>query len=442
MLSKISIIIEREYRTRVFKKSFIWMTLLMPVLMLVSFGAVPMFMALGAQDKQVVAVIDRTGQYASLFTSGKGYEFYDESPSILAQARKQGEEAQLDREYTAFLEIRQDLREDPEAWSLFSFKTIPDGLEAYIEDRLEQYLTEQKLIASGVENIQAIVDNSKTKLKLNTYKIGDDGADSNTSGTIASVIGMVMTILIYMMISIYGGMVLQGVMEEKKTRIMEVMISSVRPFQLMMGKIIGIGLVGITQMLLWALLGILGFVGLQFAMIGGLYSPESIELAQTSGRLGAEEAQQITQMLEGVSSVAWGEIGILFILFFVGGYFLSASLYAAFGSAISNEEDAGPLAGTLSLVMMMFFYMGLACFQSPESTMAVVASYFPLTSPMVMVMRATYGVALWEEVLSIALLYVSAIGVVYLSAKIYRTGVLMYGKKPSFKEIIRWIRVS
>lgn len=442
MQSKIALIIEREYRTRVLKRSFWVLTLLMPFLMVIAFGIVPFLMATAGQDKQVVAVIDHTGLYESLFVSTSDYEFHPESVGTLSSARREGKQASEEREYTAFLEIRQDLHQDPEAVSLFGFKTIPDGLQSYIDRLLEQHLTSQNLERHGGEGIERIIAQSKVRLHVPSYKIGSDGSESNVSGAIASAIGMVMTILIYTILAAYGGMVLQGVMEEKKSRIMEVMISSVRPFELMMGKIIGIGLVGLTQLLLWGILSVAGFIGVQYFIIGGLYSPEAMAMVEASGEMSAEAVQGFSQAFEAIGSVPWGEVVTLFVLFFIGGYFFFASIFAAIGSAISSEEDAGAMTGVMSMILLACFYVGIACFKTPESPLAIWASYIPLTSPEVMLVRAVYGVELWEEVLSLVLLYGSAVGMVFVSAKIYRTGVLMYGKKVSFKEMMRWLRTS
>lgn len=422
------IVIEREYRTRVFKRSFILLTLLMPLLF-VAMSVLPSVLLFMNNDEQRVAIIDRTGLYVDLFKSTEQYTF--EVVDLTMNDIRAGhvkEDA-----YTAFLEIRQDLRQDPKAVSLYSYNTLPSGLEEHVAQRLSDYVTNQKLEAYDIPNIKEIIRESKVKISPSTYKLGEDGMDVITSGAIAAGLGVAIAMAIYMFISIYGGMVLQGVMEEKKSRIMEVMVSSIRPQVLMMGKIIGIGLVGLTQIVIWSvLLTILWAVGLPMLMEG--------MSSASSGSASAEDLEGIRYFVASMAEINFWEIGVLFVFYFIGGYLLYASIYAALGSSVSSDEDSAQLTLPATLLMLASFYVGFACVDNPESTLALWASYIPFTSPLVMMVRVPYGVALWEQVLSIVVLYTSFILITLLAGRIYRVGVLMYGKKPTLRELWRWLR--
>lgn len=429
MASKIGIIIEREYRTRVFKKSFLLMTFLAP-LFFVAIGALPaLLIALGGEDKQVVAVIDHTNKYGEVLQSTKDYSFVIADKSLDAY-RKEGEEADV----SAVLEIRQDLREDPKALTLFSFKTLPDGLERYINDKLSEETSREKLLSHNIDSIEHIIADSKTEVSALTYKIGEDGGEVMTSGAFSAALGIFLAVASYMFISMYGGAVLQSVMEEKKSRIMEVMISSVRPFDLMMGKIIGVGLVGLTQIFIWVIL-------LTILVQGGMLAMSDLFSSGTtiSGSDAAMANSELTIVAETLKGINFVEVTLCFLLYFIGGFLLYASIYAGLGSAISSDEDAQMIMWPVMVLMMVSFYTGFACAESPESTLAQVASYIPFTSPIVMMIRIPYGVSIWEEVFSILILYASFTLMVYLGARVYRVGVLMYGKKPTLKEIARWM---
>lgn len=430
MASKIAIVIEREYRTRVMKKSFILITLLTP-LFFVLISVLPALLMNVSSDKQHVGIIDRTGMYASQFKNTDQYTFVDTEQSL--SDFKEDKES----EFTAFLEIRQDLLEDPKALTLYSHKTLPSGLEDYINKTLSNYLSDQKLAQSDIPNIKAIIRESKVNVQVATYRVGDDGAETMTSGDFSAVLGSVMSLAIYMFISIYGAMVLQGVMEEKKSRIMEVMVSSVRPFDLMMGKIIGIGLVGITQILIWIVLLIGLSIGAQFFFLGELYDPETMAAASQAANV---DTREYYEMFHAMQSVNFVEVGVLFLLYFIGGFLLYAAIYAGLGSAVSSDEDSAQLMMPMTILMLASFYIGFACIQNPETPMAIWCSYIPFTSPLVMLVRLPYGVALWEQILSLVILYGSFVGMTFVSGKIYRIGVLMYGKKPSLRDIWRWLR--
>lgn len=429
MASKIGIVIEREYKSRVMKKSFILTTLLMPLLMLAVMTIPSILMIWGSEDDQVVALIDHAGQYGEVLQSTDTYKFVPANKT-LEEYKAEGEDAGV----SGVLEIRQDLREDPKALTLLSFKTLPAGIEKYINDQLSEHVTRQKLLSHEIDSIESIIADSQTDISTATYKLGEDGADVMTSGVLSEILGMVLAIIIYMFISMYGAAVMGSVMEEKKSRIMEVIISSVRPFDLMMGKILGVALVALTQVVIWSVLLVILSQG-SMMLMSSMLEAEASSVA-SSGSFTAQDLAMVQGLISGLN---FWEIGIFFVLYFIGGFFLYASLYAALGSATSNDEDAQTVVLPLTMLMLISFYVGFACANAPDSTLAVVASYIPFTSPVVMMIRIPYGVSLWEELLSLAVLYGGFVLMVFLSARIYRVGVLMYGKKPTLKEIGKWM---
>ncbi len=429
-LGKIGIIIGREYTTRVLKKSFIFFTLLGPILFVVISALPALLMQYGGEDKQVVAVIDKTGEYAPLFESNADYQFVQADKS-LSQYQSESGQGKVD----AILQIRQSLEEDPQAITLFSYKTLPSGLEHYVNRRLSAYLSDKKLASHNIPNLKQIVQSSQVRINVATYKWGEDGAEVVSSGAAASAIGMILTLVSYMFIMMYGMMVAQGVLEEKKNRILEVIVSSVRPFELMMGKIVGIGLVGLTQLMLWIVLG----TGLSFAL-PFLISTTMDGTTSDMVAQGMTSNIKVNEFMMVLNTINFGEIFTMFILFFIGGYLLYAALCAALASTVSSEEDSGQMMMIITVMMMASMYIGIAATKSPESALTLWSSFIPFTSPVVMMVRIPYDVPLWQELTSLAILFVSSIFIVYIGAKIYRVGILMYGKKPSFKEIWRWLK--
>lgn len=251
--------------------------------------------------------------------------------------------------------------------------------------------------------------------------------------------------IIYMFILFYGAMVMQGVMEEKTNRIVEVMISSVRPFQLMMGKIIGIGFVGLTQMFLWGVMTSVLLAGASF-FFGGEMDTQAMssELMTANPGMAAladptiqQSGNEVMQLIE---TINLGEIGFFFIIYFIGGYMLYASLFAAIGSAVDNQEDTQQFVAPVTIFMVFALYAGIYSMENPDGPLAFWCSMIPFTSPIVMMVRIPFDIPLWEKVLSVVLLYAAFIGITWISAKIYRVGILMYGKKPSLKEMVKWIR--
>lgn len=411
-MSKIGIVIGREYFTRVKKRSFIVLTLLMPLLFVgLAFGTL-FLSTISGSDQKLIVVNDITGEYVPVL---KGNDQYIVLPdNEFSEFRKSN-----DLPVYATLIITDDLLTHPNAITLLSETQLQGSAEQLITSQLNEYLSEKKLALHNIPNLKEILEESKVNIRINTLKTDKAGNETASSSDVAAVLGMVFTLLIYMFIFSYGAMVMQGVIEEKTNRIIEVMISSVKPFDLMMGKLIGIGLVGLTQFAIWAGLLILPLAG------GSILFKENLA------------ALNVTELLISSNLI---ELCLYFILYFVGGYMMYASLFAAIGAMVDNQEDTQQYMMPVTFLLIFAFYAGFYSSQNPDGPLAFWTSLIPLTSPIVMMTRIPFGVPWWELLLSIALLFGTVILIVALAAKIYRVGILMYGKKASYSEIIKWLK--
>jgi ABC-2 type transport system permease protein len=433
-MNKIGIIIKREYLRRVSKKSFLLLTLLMPFLV-VAMIFVPLWLAqIKSDEVRNIVVIDATGKYISLFQDTDAYRFIGSEKSLEDYRNSR------DKEVFAILNITGDLLENPDAVALYSEKQIPNDLSRLVKQALTTQLENDKLATFNIPDLKEIIAESKVNLNIQTIKWSEDGKESASSAKIASIVGMVSTFIIYMFILMYGSLVMQGVLEEKTNRIVELMVSSVRPFDLMMGKIIALGFVGLTQLFLWAVMisGLL-FVGM-FFMSGGI-DPSALQPGMTMQTSAIPvEMEGINDIYQILNAINFAEIGIFFIIYFIGGYLLYASIFAAIGSSVNQQEDTQQFMTPVMIFVIFAFYAGIYSIENPDGPLAFWCSLIPFTSPIVMMVRIPFEIPFWEKLLSIIILYASSLGIVWLSAKIYRVGILMYGKKPSLKEIVKWIK--
>ena len=439
-MNALKIIIAREYISRVTKKSFILLTIFMPFLF-AALVFVPYWLST-IKDSGIrkIIVIDESGLYASEFESTAYYEY-----ELLANADATDQKSRIGKDVYAILQITDDLNKNPKAVSLLSEKQAPMDLLLSIERRLSDKVTEQKLeILSHADNVdnktiaqvRDIVESSNN-ISLSTMRWGDDGTISETSTVVASIVGGGFTILIYMFIMIYGGMVMQAVMEEKRSRIVEVMISSVKPVYMLIGKIVGIGLVGITQLVFWGVMLALLFTGASFFLTN---PAQPSEMAAASGQMGGVAGMDIEGALSSIMSVNWFEIIFFFLIYFIGGFVMFASIFATIGAAVDNEEDTQQFMTPITIIMLFSFYAGFYSINNPDGPLAFWGSLIPITSPIVMMVRLPFGVPLWEKLLSVVLRYGSFILTSIMAAKIYRVGILMYGKKPTIKELVKWMK--
>ncbi|MCL2651037.1 MAG: ABC transporter permease [Candidatus Azobacteroides sp.] len=432
-MNKIGIVIQREYITRVRKKSFILLTFLMPVIF-AGLIFVPLLLS-SIKDNKIknIVVFDETGKYFSVFQDTINYRFIKGGNNADISNEKNNKET-----YATLL-ITKDLLVNPSAVTLFS------GTQVTIEDKnvitklLNEFLSNEKLNSFNIPNLKEIIEESKISVNLQTIKWDESGNEKISSTEVATATGMIFTFIIYIFIFVYGGMVMQGVLEEKTNRIVEVMASSVKPFQLMMGKIIGIGLVGLTQFFLWAVLIFIINIIASIAFVIPAVNPEMINTAITASA-SATEIPRVQEILTLLSSINLPEIIFYFIIFFIGGYMIYASIFAAIGSMVNSQEDTQQFMLPITFFILFAFYAGLYSITNPNGPLAFWASMIPFSSPIVMMVRIPFDIPLWEKLVSVAVLFFTVFLMVKLSAKIYRTGILMYGKKPNMKEIWKWLK--
>lgn len=430
-MNKILIIIQREFLKRVRTKGFIILTITMPFIM-AALVFVPLWLSsIENDEQQKVAVIDPTGVYAKALKASKSFAF-SAQPVITEEMRSE------DSPYDAVVAISGDLVKNNGKVTIYSHKEIPGNMLDYIQSKLNETVQKQKLEATGIAGLDKIIDDVQRDVNMKTVKWSKEGDEQASSTYVAIIVGGIFTLLIYIFVITYGGMVMQSVIEEKTNRIMELLVSSVKPFQLMMGKIIGVMLVGIAQMALW---GVMLSIIMTVASVGfGVSQAPSIAAGQPMPSPTMNMSQDTQELLTAIVNLPYAEIGLMFIIMFVGGYLLYSSFFAATGASINEQEDANQFVVPITMITLFGLYAAMYSIENTDGPLAFWASLFPLTSPIVMMIRTPFGVPLWQELLSIALLYASAFLMIWIGGKIYRVGILMYGKKPSIKEIIKWMR--
>lgn len=429
-MNKLTIVILREFTTRVKKKSFILMTLLMPFL----FAAlifVPIWLGQIGSDQEKIVVIDTTGRYFTALESNDEYLFVE------AEAMDPAFKSDT-TDVAAVLQITDNLATNPAAVSLSSRKEIQLNMLQYITLSLQEQIRRDKLEAYDIPDLDNIVKDLDSDFTIATTKWTADGEEASSSSDIAMGAGFLFTFLIYMFVMSYGGMVMSGVMEEKTNRIMEIMVSSVKPFQLMLGKIIGIALVGFVQMIIWGIMIAAIVIGAGMLLGPDVVNASEIGAAAEVGAAAEMGALDSASNLLGTLPVA--ELCVMFVLMFIGGYLLYASFFAAIGASINSQEDSSQFMMPVIILMVFGMYAAMGSVGNTDGPLAFWSSMFPLTAPIVMMVRIPFGVPLWQEILSVGLLFATSLAMVWIAGKIYRVGILMYGKKPTVKEMVKWIR--
>lgn len=430
-MSKIWIIIQREFLHRVTKKSFIVLTILMPFIIAATVF-VPVWLSMVKSDvPQKVVVIDDTGKYLPQFRNNESYSFV---PALKMEPEFRSDTADI----SAVVMITDDLIQHPEAATIYSRKEVPKGLSRLVNEVLNEQIRHDKLERYDIPQLEDIMSDFETSYSVRTVKWADDGTASESNSLVAMMSGMILTFLIYMFIMAYGGMVMQSVMEEKTNRIVELIISSVKPFQLMIGKIIGIGLVGILQLCIWGvmLFVILGVTGTAFGY-SALQSPDMTGAMMEASA--SPVSDDTTSLLAALYNMDFLKLGAFFVLNFIGGYLIYASIFAAIAASVNEQEDSQQFMLPVTLLLVFAMYAAIASADNPDGPLAVWCSMIPLTSPVVMMVRLSFDAPMWQLVLSLCILYGTALGLIWTAGKIYRVGILMYGKKPSLKEMFRWI---
>lgn len=441
-MHKIALIIRREYTTRVQKKSFIILTLLMPVLMSALMILPAYFATMDDEQVRTIAVYDGSAVFLGRLenTSFTQFKFIPEEEYLKIKDKIQ------QSEYYALLVVYPNFL-TTNTVQVISGSNIPFDLKSQIKEKIQNVIEKDKMAEvvrqTSIPDLEKKIAATRTHINVDTIKLGDSGVAKKSSTEIGMILGYLFGFMIYMFIFIYGTMVMHGVMEEKQSRIVEVIISSVKPFQLMMGKIIGIAFVGLTQFAIWVVLGFIILTGTrslytgkaQSAQIADIMSQNQAALQQAAG----PEKDFMQDVFSMVDTINFPLIIGCFIFFFIGGYLLYSSMFAAVGSAVDAQEDAQQFMLPITLPIVLSIVVLMGTIKSPEGPIAFWFSMIPFTSPVVMMARIPFGVPVWQLLLSMSLLVATFIGMVWLAGKIYRTGILMYGKKPSWKEIGKWL---
>lgn len=455
-MNKTSVIIKREYMTRVRKKSFIIMTLLAPVLMAAMF-VLPTLLMMN-QDKQfkkIAVVGDGSVIFRNAITNTKDAEYVYLDNVNMNDLKKNFEQAG----YYGILYIAPELATTPNAIQLFSKKQPPIDLLEHIEGSLEKEIERQKLLGYNIKDLDDILKSIRTKVSVQTIKIDDSGKATETSTGIAMAVAYLGGFLMYMLVFMFGSQVMRGVIEEKTSRVVEVIVSSVKPVQLMMGKILGIALVGLTQFFIWifltgAIVVVVKTVVLDKANVTQVTQmiPQSVlngdqsQAATPGASVNAVQANpqlaEFSKMFDNAMNQNWLLIISSFIFYFITGYLLYASVFAAIGSAVDSETDTQQFMLPVTIPIMLGLFVAIGTMQNPESSISFWFSMIPLTSPIVMMARIPFGVPGWQIALSMVLMVITFLAFVWMAAKIYRTGILMYGKKSSWKEMWKWLRYN
>ena len=441
-LRTIRLIINREYMTRVRKKSFLLLTFLTPVLFAAMCFLPALIMMNTKEAAKKIAVVDQSGIVMPALTDSESMSVTDCSgiplDSLKSGLSKLGYDAVL-----AISPIDSTKSFSAEVYSVKPLGIdLAESLNAKINDALEAY----RVASYDIPGLDKIMQDVKPDVRLKTFTMGDDGKEKVSESGVYMMVSMLLGMIIYMFIAMFGGMVSSSVIEEKSSRVVEVLISSVKATELMFGKIIGIALVALTQFLLWIVLtfAIVGVVG---AIAGpGLAGADPSELMQMSGGAAGDMASQVSEVgdlgviLSSLANMHLGQILICFVVFFILGYMLYASLFAAIGSAVENEGDSNQLMLPVTIPLLLGFFIAIYAFKAPDSALVVWGSMIPFTSPIVMLARLPFGVPLWQIILSIALLIVTFAACAWVSSKIYKVGILMFGKKSGWKDLWRWLR--
>lgn len=444
-MNKILLIIQREYLSRVKKKSFIVMTFLGPIL-IAGVYALAIWLAVNSDEmssKKKITVIDESHTFYGKIKDSKTLEFVFSSEP-LDSAKKHFKTSGSE----SILYISKGKPGSADGVELYSEKQPSISVTSYIENALQNSIEDQKLIDNGID--KEVLANLKTDVNIKTIKITDNGEEKGSSEA-SFGIGFFAGFLIYMFIFLYGVQVMRGVIEEKNNRIVEVIISSVKPFQLMMGKILGIAMVGLTQFLLWVILtvAISGFVttkivgtqSAQFEQMREQAQNKSIGSDTAASEMQKEFKQEgMAKVMSEISTLNFPLILGTFLFYFLAGYLLYSALFAAIGSAVDNESETQQFMFPVTMPLIFGFIMSTsAVINNPDGALAFWLSIIPLTSPIVMMVRIPFGVPGWQLALSMALMILGFLTTVWLASRIYRTGILMYGKKVNFKELGKWL---
>ncbi len=441
-MSKIAIIAGREFNERVRKKSFIFTTILMPILMVGIMFVPALMMNIQSDEAKEILVVDQSGLIAERLEDSSTIDFTPSDKTLEELTAQQGESNPF-----GILIIGSDVATNPSNVQLLTYESSTINIESAISDQIASIIESEKLKAYNIDDIDAILAEIQTNVTLKVKQLDESGETQDSSSMLNIALAYIFGFLIYMFVFLYGNMVMQGVIEEKSNKVMEVMVSSVRPFQLMMGKILGIASVAVTQFVIWVVFilvvggAAINLMGLDemMAAAGSAAAMDPMAMAGAA-QMPAVDSEMVS-ILATITNPAY-LLRILggFLIYFIGGYLLYAAMFAAVGSAVDNEKDTNNLQLPITVPLILALFVMMSAMQEPNGPLAFWFSMIPFTSPIVMMVRLPYGVPGWELALSIGLLVATFVAIVLLAGKIYRVGVFMYGKKPSFKELLKWMR--
>jgi len=454
-MKKILLIIQREYLTRVRKRSFVIMTILGPLLM-AAIVVVPIYIATTTNELKQVAVIDETGLFTEKFKDSDNIRFHYLDTDIQS-AKKTFTKS---KDYALLYIPRTDVALPTNAL-LYAGTQVNINVKSYIRNVMSKRIEDLKLEAQLADltrgdstpiHLDDLLRSIKTSVDINTIKIGSNGEEEKSYTEVSMILSIFGSILIYFFIFMFGSQVMRGVIEEKTNRIVEVIVSSVKPFQLMMGKIIGVAMVGLTQFALWVVLTFIIITGVT-ASFSGKATAEMAQQQLTEQPAGgfdpgkvihlpAETQPQgeVNEVMDALNSIDFPVMISSFLFFFLFGYLMYAALFAAIGGAVDSEADTQQFMLPLTAPLILSIILAQFIVQNPEGPLAFWLSIIPFTSPVVMMIRIPFGVPIYEVAISMVLLLLCFLATTWLAAKIYRTGILMYGKKVNYREIWKWIR--
>lgn len=434
MNSKVGIIIGREYMERVTKKSFIITTLLMPLLMLALMFTPVLISEFAEGDTRKLVVVDESGVIAPQMESTSAF--------TIVPADSSWESMLQDERADAVVFIPSNVLDGTAPVELLTGGASSMTLETALTSQINSIIEQTRLKAYDIDNLENIISSIDSDISLvsRQYDADDDNKESST--ILSYILGVVLTMLLYMCLLLYGQMVMTSIVEEKTNRVLELVVSSVKPMQIMLGKICGICLVAVTQILIWTVL----IAAMSAFLLPALIPAEmTTELAaMNAGNADMAAMSTDVGLLQAVSMLS--DVGYilrlfgLLLLFLIGGFMLYAAIYAAIGSSVDNIQDAGQLQSVVVFPVIIGIIFGMTAASDPTSSLSVIMSIIPFTSPMVMMARIPYEIPLWQILTSLVVLYASFFVMVWVAGKIYRVGIFMYGKKPSFKELVRWMR--
>ena len=451
-LRNIGIIISREYLTRVKKKSFLLTTFLVPVLFAAMCILPSVIMMMAKDSGKKVAVVDQSGIVMPYLADTEAIDYTDYSTTPVDTMKSQFSDLELD----ALLVISPiDTVGRTVDVATYSEKPVSIDMKDAISSRVDEAVEDYRLTFYDRADLKQIMAEVESDVSISTFTLDESGEEKITSSEVYMIISMILSIIIYMFIAMFSGMVMQSVIEEKASRVVEVLVSSVKATELMFGKIIGVACVALTQFLLWIMLtavlvgGFSTFVGFDSLMDDPAQTEQLMQMAGQPGGMSVEEITAMAQdqsefgaIMSTLRDLNYVQLILAFVIYFALGYLLYASFFAAIGSAVENEADTNQLQMPVTVPLLLAFFIALYAFRAPDSPIVFWGSMIPFTSPIVMLARIPYGVPTWELALSIALLALTFIACAWVSAKIYKIGILMFGKKTTFKDLWKWLRMK